>query len=128
MSINDDDVVDSNSDENMQVIFDELIENIDGKYQSDLAKLYELYKNIEELNEDNPNPEYQSISTQIESWIQIDLAQYFNPKITLRKNENRLLDFFNDLPGFLVFLPITWTWWCLSKARSEEHTSELQSH
>jgi hypothetical protein len=53
----------------------------------------------------------------IEPWLQVNLFDHFDPNIVLNvEPDSRKLNILADLPGFLVFLPIVWTWLCLSQA------------
>ena len=101
---------------------EDLQQRLHSEYRSSFMQLAKFIKLEEELSKPIGDEEkYEQLIRNkeelIEPWLQVNLFEHFNPEVVLeKKEESSLTNLLADLPGFLVFLPIVWTWLCLSQA------------
>ena len=91
------------------------------EYQASFQQLVNFLKLEEKVlkvtDDENSIDVHKEKEDIIEPWLQVNLFEHFDPEVVLNiESDDTKINFLADLPGFLVFLPIVWTWLCLSQA------------
>ena len=100
----------------------DLQHELHSEYQASFMQLAKFIKLEDELSKPIGDDEsYEKLlkdkESLIEPWLQVNLFEHFKADVVLKKREeSQATNLLADLPGFLVFLPIVWTWLCLSQA------------
>lgn len=94
-------------------MFDDLLHWIHADYRETFAELISAYELSLDKSEDTSKSE---IYRKIEPWLQANLFQHFDSAKIFLVPSRKWTSILRELPGFLVFIPITWTWLCLSQA------------